>query len=177
PPHRHAPRAKSVAALQLLELQFLDLAAYVAEVAQVLDVAAILLRLGRLSVDDGDPARLGHALGRALDQRLVDPLLDDLVADVVCAVDVEALLVEAEPDRQRRVLDEHEVGGLERQWQLGAEPGGPRGDAAHDHELPQPEALEVERIEVVALPQPAADLGLMVPAVGLLLFEEMRERA
>src|SRR5881628_4026760 len=104
-----AQRAEAVDALQLLELELLDLAGDVAEVTQVLEIAAILLGLGRLAVHDGDLARLGHALGRALDQRLVDPLLHDLVADVVGAVDVEALLVEAEADRERRVLHEHQV--------------------------------------------------------------------
>src|SRR5947209_10925080 len=67
---RHAQRAEAVDALQLLELELLDLAGDVAEVTQVLEIAAILLGLGRLAVHDGDLARLGHALGRALDQRL-----------------------------------------------------------------------------------------------------------
>src|SRR5437867_6982406 len=172
---RHAQRAEAVDALQLLELELLDLAGDVAEVTQVLEIAAILLGLGRLAVHDGDLARLGHALGRALDQRLVDPLLHDLVADVVGAVDVEALLVEAEADRERRVLHEHQVRRLERQRQLGAEPVGTRRDAAHDHELPETEALEVERIEIVTFHERAADVDLMVHAVGLLLLEIVRE--
>ena len=49
-------------------------------------------------------------------------------ADVVGAVDVEPLLVEPEPDRERRVLDEDQVRRLERDRQAdrGADGRGPR---------------------------------------------------
>src|ERR687888_309826 len=107
-------RAETVHPLQLLELQVLHLGSDIAEVMEVLEVAAVLQRLRRVRVDDRDPSRLRHALARALDERLVDALLDDLVAHVVGAVHVEALLVRPESDRQRRVLDEHEVRDLER---------------------------------------------------------------
>src|SRR5882724_5060094 len=131
--------------------------------------------LAGLAVDDGELARLGHALGRALDQRLVDPLLHDLVADVVGAVHVEALLVEAEADRHRRVLHQHEVRGLQRHRQLRTQPIGARGDAAHDHELPEAQALEIDRVEAPVLDERAADVDLVVDAVGLLLLEVVRE--
>src|SRR5947208_11860517 len=171
----HAERAQAVHALQLFELDVLDLAADVAEVAQVLEIAAILRGLAALAVYDGELARLRHALGRALDQGLVDALFDDLVADVVGAVDVEALLVEAEADRHRRVLHEHEVRGVQRHRQLGGQPVGARGDAAHDHELPDAQALEIERVEATVLDERTADVDLVVDAVGLLLLEVVRE--
>src|SRR5262245_38074944 len=142
--------------------------------AQIFEVAAVFGGLGGVSVDDRQLAGLCDALGLALDQGLVDPLLDDLVPDVVRAVDVEPLLVEAEAYRQRRVLDEHQVRGLERHRQLGGEAVGTCSDAARDHQLPDAEALEVERIEATVLHQRSADVDLMVDTVGLLLFEVVR---
>src|SRR5215470_18666189 len=100
-----AERAQAVHALQLLELDVLHLAGEIAERLQILDVAAVLVAFGGVRVDDRDLPGLRDPLGGPLDDRLVDPLLDDLVADVISAVDVEALLVEPEADRERRVLD------------------------------------------------------------------------
>ena len=141
---------------------------------EVLDVAAVLLGLGRLRVDDGDAARLGHPLARAPDQRLVDPLLHDLVADVVGAVHVEALLVEAEADRERRVLDQDQVRRLERHRQPVAELVGAERDPAGDHELPESEIPEVQRVEAAVLEERGAGVDLVVHAVGLLLLEIVR---
>src|SRR5262252_4033570 len=101
-----AERAQALHALQFREIEILDLAGERAEALQILDVAAVFLRLGVLAVDDGDLPGLGHPLGRAVHDRLVDSLLDDFVADVVGAIDVEALLVETKADRERRVLHE-----------------------------------------------------------------------
>src|SRR3989441_1798914 len=162
-------------ALELLELQVLDLPAQVAEVLEVLDVAAVLQRLAGLSVDDRDLTGLGHALGRALDHRLVDPLLDDLVADVVSAIHVEALLVETEPDRERGVLDEDQVRRLKRHREVLRELVRPRGDAAHDHELPEPEILQIQGIEPAVLHQRGTDVDLVIDPVRLLLLEVVRE--
>ena len=160
--------------LQLLELDVLDLARQVAQVLEVLDVAAVLLRLAELGVDDRDLAGLGDAIARALDQRLVDPLLHDLVPDVVGAVHVEALLVEAEADRERRVLDEHQVRRLERHREPVAQLVGPERHAARDHELPEPEGFQIERIEASVLHERCPDVDLVVDAVGLLLLEVVR---
>src|SRR4029453_6878109 len=86
----HPQRPEPVHALQLVPLDLLDLAGEVAERLQVLDVVPVLVRLGRLGVDDRDLPGLGDALVGALDDRLVDALLDDLVAGVVGAVAIEA---------------------------------------------------------------------------------------
>src|SRR5437667_10802052 len=170
-----AERVEPVHALELVQLEVLHLAGQVAEVLEVLDVAAVLVGLGALGIDDGDLPGLRHALARALDQCLVDPLLDDLVADVVGAIHVESLFVEPEPDRERRVLDEDEVGRLERHRELVTQLVGPQRDTAGDHELPEPEALEVERIEAAVLDERGADVHLVVDAVGLLLLEVVRK--
>src|SRR5690349_19045531 len=87
--HRHAERAQPVHALQLFQLEVLGLTADVTQVAQVLEVTAVLRGLGGVAVHDGELAGLGHALRGALDEGLVDPLPHDLVADVVGAVNVE----------------------------------------------------------------------------------------
>ena len=102
-------------ALQLAELEILDFATEIAQVLQVLDIGAILGRLVGLGVNDGDFAGLGYALARTPHQGFVDPLLDDLVPDVVSAIHIEALLVETETDRQRRVLYEDQMCSLQRQ--------------------------------------------------------------
>src|SRR5439155_20138125 len=162
-----AERVETVHALELVQLDVLDLAGEVAEVLEVFDVAAVLIGLGALGIDDGDLPGLRHALVRALDQCLVDPLLHDLVADVVGAIHVEPLFVEPEPDRERRVLDQDEMGRLERHRELVSQLVGPQRDAAGDHELPEPEALEVERIEAAVLDERGADVDLVVHAVGL----------
>src|SRR5256885_602181 len=52
---------------------------------------------------------------------------------------------------------------------------GARGDAAQDHELPDAQALEIERVEATILDERAADVDLVVDAVGLLLLEVVRE--
>ena len=158
-------------ALQFLELEVLQVAREVAELLQVLDVVAPLAGLARVGVHEGDLRRLGEALGGAADHRLVDPLLDDLVADVVRAVHVEAFLVEPEPDRERRVLDEDQVRHLERHRQAFLQPIGPDRDAAGDHELPEPQVLEIQRIEGAVLEQRAAGIDAVIHAVGLLLLE------
>src|SRR5438046_10423515 len=67
---RHAQRAEAVDALQLLELELLDLDGDGAEVTQVLEIAAILLGLGRLAVHDGDLPGVGLAPRPAVYQRL-----------------------------------------------------------------------------------------------------------
>src|SRR5213594_3158361 len=56
--HAHAERAQAVHALQLFQLEVLDLAAHVTEMAQVLQVAPVLGGLPRLAVDDRELARL-----------------------------------------------------------------------------------------------------------------------
>src|SRR2546426_12408698 len=56
-----AERAQAVHAPQLFQLEGLDLAAHVAEMAQVLQVAPGLGGLPRLAADDRERAPLGHA--------------------------------------------------------------------------------------------------------------------
>src|SRR5436853_619939 len=58
--HRHAQRAQTLGARQLVELQLLDLTGQVAEPLQVLDVLAPLLRLARVRVDQRDLPGLGQ---------------------------------------------------------------------------------------------------------------------
>src|SRR5215471_18816156 len=115
----------------------LEVVGYVSQALQVLDVRAVLEGLGGLAVDDRDLAGLGHALTRSLDHGLVDSLLDDLVAHVVRAIDIEPLLVETEPDRERSVLDQDQVRGLERHRKLITKLMSADGDSARQHELPQ----------------------------------------
>src|SRR2546422_7187834 len=162
-------------ALELAEVQLLHLAGQVTQALQVLDVPAVLAALGALAVDDCDLAGLGYAVGSAFNHGFVDALLDDLVADVVRAVDVEALLVETEADGARRVLHQNQVGGLERHGQPVAELVGAHGDAAREHELPEPQILEADGVEAAVLEQARADVDLVVHAVGLLLLEVVRE--
>src|SRR6266542_2828702 len=133
------------------------------------------LQLAALTVDDGDLPGLGYALGRTLDDRLVDSLLDDLVADVVGAVDVEALLVEAKPDRERSVLDEDQVCRLERHRQAVAELMGADRDPAREHELPHAQVLQADRVESAVLQQAGADVHLVIDPIRLLLLEVVRE--
>src|SRR5215467_5371190 len=109
----HAERAEALHTLELAEVQLLHLAGQVAQALQVLDVPAVLAALRALAVDDCDLAGLGYAVRGAFHHGFVDALLDDLIADVVRAVDVEALLVETEADRARRVLYQNEMGSLE----------------------------------------------------------------
>src|SRR3989441_13132139 len=49
-----AERVEPVHALELVQLEVLHLAGQVAEVLKVLDVAAVLVGLGALGIDDGD---------------------------------------------------------------------------------------------------------------------------
>ena len=81
------------------------------------------------------------------DAGLVDPLLDDLVADVVRPVYVEALLVDAEADRERLMLDEDQVGRFEGNGHVGLGAGELPLDPAGRHELPDPEVAQIELIE------------------------------
>ena len=60
---------------------------------------------------------------------------------------------------------------LQRHRQLGHELIGAGSDAADHHELPQPQILEVERVEAAVLHQRGADVDLVIDAVGLLLLE------
>src|SRR5262249_16226464 len=102
-------RPEALDTLQLAEIEVLDLRGERAKALEEFDVPPVLLGFGVLAVDDRDLAGLGQAVGSALHDRLVDPLLEDLVADIVGAIDIEALLVEAKPDRERGVLDEDQV--------------------------------------------------------------------
>ena len=147
----------------------------VAETLQILDVRAVLQRLAGLAVDEGHLPGLGDALGRPLDQRLVDSLLHDLVPDVVGPVDVEPLLVEPEPDRQRRVLDQDQVRRLEWDREAVAQLMRATRHPARDHELPQTQVLQAEGVDAAVLQQRRADVDLIVDAVGLLLLEVVRE--
>ena len=88
--------------------------------------------------------------------RLVDALLHDLVANIVGPVHVEALLVEAETDGQRRVLDEDEVGDLERLRHPGLHALHVHRDAAGHDELPEAQVLQVQRREAAVLEQGVA---------------------
>src|SRR6266542_7007924 len=170
-----AERLETLYPLQLPERALLDVSGEIAEALQVLDVTPVLLRLAGLTVDDGDLPGLGYALGRTLDDRLVDSLLDDLVADVVGAVDVEALLVEAKPDRERSVLDEDQVCRLERHRQAIEELMGADRDPAREHELPHAQVLQADRVESAVLQQAGADVHLVIDPIRLLLLEVVRE--
>src|SRR5215470_13781771 len=161
--------------LQLLELELLNLTSQIAEALQVVEIHPVLLRLGGLGVDDGDLPGLCHALGGPVDDRLVDALLDDLVPDVVGPVDVEPLLVEPETDREGRVLDENEVGRLERHGEVIPELSGSHREPAGHHQLPEPEVLQAQGIRTPVFQETRPDVDLVVDTIGLLLLEIVRE--
>ena len=173
--HRDPQGAQTVHALQLVQLQLFHGSHHVTRGRQVVEVRAILLGLHGLGVHDGDPAGLGHPLARAPDHRLVDALLDDLVAHVVGAVDVEALLVEAEANGQGRVVGQDQVRGLQGQGQAPPEDLGLPGDTAGDQELPEPEVAEVQLVVGLTVDQGGAHVDAVVHAVGALLLEVVRE--
>src|SRR5258705_1356743 len=81
--HGDSQGAEALGALQLVQLQLLDVRSEVPQTLQVLDVLAPLLRLARMRIDERDLPWLGEALGRVADCGLVDPLLDDLVPHAV----------------------------------------------------------------------------------------------
>jgi hypothetical protein len=99
-----AERPEALHALQLPELEVLDVASQIAKALKVFDVSPVLQGFAGLAVDDGNLAGLGHALGRPLDDGLVNTLLDNLISDVIRAVDVESLFVETKSDRERRIV-------------------------------------------------------------------------
>src|SRR5215469_7289896 len=173
--HPDPERPEPTNPLQLLELELLNLTSQIAEALQVVEIHPVLLRLGGLGVDDGDLPGLCHALGGPVDDRLVDALLDDLVPDVVGPVDVEALLVEPETDRERSMLDENEMGRLERHREVIPELSGSHREPTGDHQLPEPEVLQAEGIRTPVFQQARPHVDLVVDTIGLLLLEIVRE--
>src|SRR4029450_1310712 len=75
--------------------------------------------------------------------------------------------------QSRKVL--RQVGGRDGHGQPVAELVGAHGDAAREHELPEPQILEADGVEAAVLEQARADVDLVVHAVGLLLLEVVRE--
>src|SRR4030095_15313535 len=65
-------------------------------------------------------------------------------------------------------------GHLERGGQLVLQPLRADRDAAGDHELPQPEILQVQRVEAAFLQPRPADVDAVVYPVRLLLLEVVR---
>jgi len=72
------------------------------------------------------------------------------------------------------VLEQDQVRGLQRQRQRVAELVGAPGRAAGDHELPDAEVLEIDRVPGAVFLEGGADVDLVVDPVGLLLLEVVR---
>src|SRR5215470_3780751 len=153
--HPDPERPEPTNPLQLLELELLNLTSQIAEALQVVEIHPVLLRLGGLGVDDGDLPGLCHALGGP--------------------VDVEPLLVEPETDREGRMLDENEVGRLERHGEVIPELSSSHREPAGHHQLPEPEVLQAQGIRTPVFQEARPYVDLVVDAIGLLLLEIVRE--
>gem|GEM_PF-4994963 len=107
--HRHPQRLQPLYSLQLPKREVFDGffdEGLAAEVIQVLQILLLILAGG---IDDGDFAGLRQAFRGAVYEGFVNALFDDFVADIVRAIHIELLVVHAETDGNRVVINKDQL--------------------------------------------------------------------